>query len=812
MPSVPQDTKPPLTVEQLNSVTVQRFRDMVRLYTQVYKWTVVAMQPLDNKHPIYDTWDASLVTPENYGLVVNKFWPLPKDGTRRAGRNINLHCGLSNILVVDFDTAKSTWGDPCPPHVQAVLDKHGIPAKTGPELLEVLCSENVHTHTTKSGGIHLFYRCNKTLLRSLPKSASGDIAGAVDVLYGQKLATLPPSIAWADKVTPPRWGSYTMTVARPDMWQAPPQWLIEAIQAKDTATSKTKKTSKKRGGKYDGNDPAGWLQDAVDAVKGGKGRNDTGVSLAGKLLEHGYDYDTMLQHMRLYHTAVENLTKDPYTWGEVEASINQVYKYDDKRPIIGPERPQDTPETPTGVFVPPLPAYATIDPAIGAEACPWIDEYVQFSQTVSPRGWQTFHMATALWVLSTVAARRVGFVLGSKRQYTSLYILLTAPSSIYTKTTTARIGIDTINEAGLGFLMLPDEMTPQSMIATGAETSKTTYASAHDATKDRRANEVAFAGQRSWFYEEFGNALSKIMQENSNHHIYHGVLRQFDDHYPTYTVATLQRGENTIHNPYMALLGNLTPADLTRHATKNHAFWTDGFWARFLFASPPPETAPEYIPPMTEKFDIPIALVSPLQKWHQRLGVPKIEVIPQFRDPRDDGKSRDEITYTKDPTRHPETILQFDPATLEAYSRYDRAMHEIMARLGEDMAGNYVRFSAKTLRIATLFASVTGHDTITLQHWAKAQNIVEQFRADLHYLYTTVTEKREATGKRQQEDRVLEYIRQHSTRGATARDIYRALKIDTQTTLQQIEALKDAGLVVARRDPGERADRFMVVE
>ena len=215
---------------------------------------------------------------------------------------------------------------------------------------------------------------------------------------------------------------------------------------------------------------------------------------------------------------------------------------------------------------------------------------------------------------------------------------------------------------------------------------------------------------------------------------------------------------------------------------------------------------------MTEKFDIPIALVSPLQKWHQRLGVPKIEVIPQFRDPRDDGKSRDEITYTKDPTRHPETILQFDPATLEAYSRYDRAMHEIMARLGEDMAGNYVRFSAKTLRIATLFASVTGHDTITLQHWAKAQNIVEQFRADLHYLYTTVTEKREATGKRQQEDRVLEYIRQHSTRGATARDIYRALKIDTQTTLQQIEALKDAGLVVARRDPGERADRFMVVE
>lgn len=833
MTSVSQDqTPPPLPDDIRKQHTNRQMRFMIGTYIKTYGWQLVLLQKLKVKSEgatwqviNADTWDTFRET--HFPLQLVKAIPY----------NIALHTGLSKLMVVDFDINDSKYGKPFAPDVQAVLDKHNIPVTNAPALMDYLATHHpTRIHNTKSFGYHLFYYLDLDQT-PMPKLASGDLVGGVDVQYGSKLAVLPPSIAYTDKITPPAYGSYRIDPLH-DVFPIPhpPDWLIEAIHAckQIKHTTQTTQTTKKGQPKYHDDDPMAWVQQAIAEVKNGIGRNDIGASLCGKLAQHGYDHDTITAYMGVYHTAVEYRGGQTYDWTEVENTINSIAGYKRNALQIGaindpitddhalatnaPETPHNAPEIVSRVNVPPLPAYAFLQRAEG-EGCKWLDDYIAYSTKWSDRAWSSFHTAVGLWVLSTISARRVGFRLADKTQYTSLFVLLSAPSSVWAKTTTARIGINLLNQSGLGFLLLPDEMTPQSMIDTQAGYQKTTYASAHQATKDRIANMVAFAGQRSWFYEEFGNALAKIMQENSNHHMYHGLLRQFDDHYPTYTNATLTRGENTIHNPYMALLGNLTPADLTRHATKNHAFWTDGFWARFLFASPPPEQQYTYKTPIIEQATPPRHLITTLQAWHTRLGVPDVQTQydrAEQSEGKGEGKGkqkRDTVTYYKDPTNHPETILPFAPDTLEAYINYDRALATMLQGLGEDMAGNYTRFAAKALRIACMFASIDNAPMIRLHHWAHAQQITEQFRVDLHNLYATVTEKRETTTKRAQEDRVLEYIRQHNTLGATARDIYRALRIDTETTMQQIEALKRAGVIVARRSPNEKADRhFMATD
>ena len=82
-----------------------------------------------------------------------------------------------------------------------------------------------------------------------------------------------------------------------------------------------------------------------------------------------------------------------------------------------------------GVEVPILPESAQLDPELGDGVANWLDEYVALSRLWSPRAYDDFHIACALWMLSTVAARRVVCHFGGSR-YTNLYIALVARSSL----------------------------------------------------------------------------------------------------------------------------------------------------------------------------------------------------------------------------------------------------------------------------------------------------------------------------------------------------------------------------------------------
>ncbi len=376
----------------------------------------------------------------------------------------------------------------------------------------------------------------------------------------------------------------------------------------------------------------------------------------------------------------------------------------------------------------PLPESARLPKDAGVFACSWLDEYIAFSRKWSPRAYDDFHEAVGLWILSTIAARRVALAHGGKR-YTPLFIALTARTSLYSKSTTADIGLSILSDCGLDWLLAPDESTPQKFIQSLAGRLPADYGSLSPEIQEYVKRQLALSGQRGWFYEEFGQHLSAMSRENGTMADFKGIIRRLDDCKAKCSRETISRGNETIIAPYVALLVGMTPADIRPYAKAGGAMWHDGFWARFAFVTPP------YDSPKDDRFPrdiryIPPALISPLITWHKRLGVPEVTVTME-----------EEGMYRYQRSTLPERLILWSDDAYEAYYRYDIALKSLLTRneyKHGDFDGNYARFSEKALRIALLFASLEDSRHIEMRHWARAQEITERWRANLHYLYDQV--------------------------------------------------------------------------
>ena len=115
-----------------------------------------------------------------------------------------------------------------------------------------------------------------------------------------------------------------------------------------------------------------------------------------------------------------------------------------------------------GPAYPPLPSWAQVDDKLANSASPTLDAMIEFSRRMSPRGYEDFHEATSIWLLSVIAARRIVLQLGTKSFYPSLYIALAAFTSIWAKSTTALVAQQILQQLELGYLLTPNESTPQA--------------------------------------------------------------------------------------------------------------------------------------------------------------------------------------------------------------------------------------------------------------------------------------------------------------------------------------------------------------
>jgi hypothetical protein len=266
------------------------------------------------------------------------------------------------------------------------------------------------------------------------------------------------------------------------------------------------------------------------------------------------------------------------------------------------------------------------------------------------------------------------------------------------------------------------------------------------------------------------------------------LLRVLDDHKEQYTYATVSRGRETLHKPYLSLLANVTPADLQPFAKQQSSLWRDGFLARFAFCVPDTADAGSAPFPRGQR-TLPAPLIQELHDWHIRLGVPTVTLAPVVDDK---GKAKPGA-YRTAIGPLPETPYQLHDATWDAYYAYDAALRNLLkARKAEHLDGSYVRLPGKALRIAALLAAlhdVNNHHTIYLHHWQYAVRIVEGWRRDLHRLLRQMHASEEPAESREarQERRIQEVLRRHGP--LTVRGIHVQTKLAYATIAATCETL-----------------------
>lgn len=382
--------------------------------------------------------------------------------------------------------------------------------------------------------------------------------------------------------------------------------------------------------------------------------------------------------------------------------------------------------TPT---MPPLPDSARLPEGLSKGACLWLDEYVALSKKWSPSGYEGFHEAVGLWILSTIAARRIAM---ANEEYTPIYAGLVARSGLYAKSTTAMVGVRLLKQAGLGYLLMGEDHTPQSFIKAMTGVVPDNYGRADNTTKTAMQNSLAFSAQRSWYKDEFGGFVGGMRKKSGHMHGFMDMLRSLDGCPDEYSINTIGRGQDKVIAPYIAILACMTPSDLREAGKQGAEEWGNGFWARVAFVGPDGSCRVNKGRIPNEKFVAPSEMVMKLHHWHQRLGFPEICVQD---DPDRPGK------FLVERGSFPENICEYDEGVQEAFQAYHDALVDIVESTSNtDLDGNYARFAVKALRIAMLVASLENEDLIEMRHWALGQEIAERWRGNLHSIFGEINE------------------------------------------------------------------------
>lgn len=269
---------------------------------------------------------------------------------------------------------------------------------------------------------------------------------------------------------------------------------------------------------------------------------------------------------------------------------------------------------------------------------------------------------------------------------------------------------------------------------------------------------------------------------------FRGLLRKFDDCPPKYDKGTIARGNEIVDNPYLSLIGNITPADLKPLAKKGTMLWGDGFLARFVLITPPGKEILRGRYPTGERV-IPAHLTSPLCEWHKRLGSPNTQVVQRIND---DG---DPVTDGFEILNFPQFVVKIDTDVIDrTYIYLDALMDIAEASEITDLDGNLGRYHIKALRISLLFASLSNSDTITMEHWARAQEITERWRLYTTRGYEQVALAQDESEAYQNENKVVNLIKSKGAR--TIREIAQGTwGLDTAAIKEIVHNLESIGLL-----------------
>lgn len=404
-----------------------------------------------------------------------------------------------------------------------------------------------------------------------------------------------------------------------------------------------------------------------------------------------------------------------------------------------------------------LPDRAKLDIHLARGACRWLDKYELFSREASPEGYEHFHVFCGIWLLSMVSARRVYIQAKKMRFCGNLMLAMCADTTLFAKSSTARVATDLLQDAGLSFFLGPDRCTPQKLInnMTGSRIP-INYSLMEAEKKAKTYNKIAMAGQKGLYLDEFGKFIQGTVRKNSTTSDFIDLFLTLYNCQPEYSNETLQRGSDVIENPFLALLGSMTYANLNQIAAPGAEFWTDGFWARIGFIAAPPD---QYIIHTAdiEELPTPPELIMALRHWHERLGITPCEINekshPKTGEPTGE--------YTIERGSLPQTRCTIDKDAENAWKQYRIALKEMLPNFPHtDFHGSYGRLPDLAINMAILMASLENNNHIELRHWARAQELAEILRINLHQLYDQIGSKGEESNGSKMDEAILHEIKQ----------------------------------------------------
>lgn len=438
--------------------------------------------------------------------------------------------------------------------------------------------------------------------------------------------------------------------------------------------------------------------------------------------------------------------------------------------------------------MPALPEEAQLPPAVVALAkagSPWFDEAIKYGKCASPEGYHGFFEVGATFVLATAAANRIVIPGGPNGQHTGFYGALVARPGCWAKTTTAQAYLNVLRFAGLSWLLRSDQVTPQKLLADmSGRYPPTNYFQLSPELQEWWRLRLAQAGQGGIYRDELGAFFRAMNRANSPQADFRPLLFSFDDRLPSYGNGTRSWGTEEAVLPYLPVLGSTTFADFRTVGKVGSDEWNDGMLSRFVPIAPPPGPALN-LPFNFETVPVPVSLSTGLHQMHEWLGYPVINIVEETNEKTKEVKPAIEIVKERPPARE----IRPEPEVAAYYHRY-RAALRTMESVPEDLASSYVRLPVKALRVAALFAGIECSSVILLRHWAKAQELAENWRLSLHRFYAQINTSRIPTITTL-EEKILGYLAKNPK--STARTMYTKLNIDPELAKKAVFNLIQSG-------------------
>ena len=490
----------------------------------------------------------------------------------------------------------------------------------------------------------------------------------------------------------------------------------------------------------------------------------------------------------------------PTGWQTLQDIATQNHEIMQQIMYIDPKSPPPSPDTKCNdqLYVPPLPANAQLNDDL-QESSTHIGRFhrdcTDWMRQKSPMTPHIFLESAPLWAVGLAIARRCVLRLSFDDIHPNLYFLWVAPTTYYHKSTGLK-AITKLVRSTLQHLLLPETTTPEMLMAKLAGQKPANYDKLLPTEKKLEEQGIQFAGQRGMSIDEASKILipKKYMEGHAE------TLMQLFDAPDRMERELRGDGKLIIYNPALSLIGATTPAMLARYLTD--AEWESGLLARILPLTPIKKEVPYVVSdPSSELAQVMEGLKARLLRIHNAFPAP-----PDL-----------EALYSADePAQHSVIEAFLDPDVMERFNAYSEAMHELTdprRGLDERLRGNYGRFPVMTMKIALILTvmdwvedGAKNSPRISLLHWARAQMLIEKYRASAHRLLAELNVSQDVKN----EQKILDFIaRVQKEQPPTKREIHRGTGIkNRKEAYAAVDALLDSGVICeSERRTGGRSAR-----